>query len=125
PTDMADRLRKSGIDGADGFALNVSNFQANSVLMTYGDALSRLVGGKHYVIDTSRNGRGGAARREWCNPPGQALGTLPTTDTRRPLVDAFLWVKVPGQSDGTCNGGPRAGEWWPDYALGLSRAAGQ
>ena len=40
-----------------------------------------------------------------------------------PLADAFLWVKTPGESDGTCNGGPRAGEWWADYALELSRAA--
>ena len=54
---------------------------------------------------------------------GQALGHAPTTDTGHPLVDAFLWVKVPGQSDGTCNGGPRAGAWWADYALELSKAA--
>ena len=38
----------------------------------------------------------------------QALGARPTTDTKQPLADAFLWVKTPGQSDGTCNGGPRA-----------------
>ncbi|HVG45729.1 MAG TPA: glycoside hydrolase family 6 protein, partial [Longimicrobium sp.] len=53
----------------------------------------------------------------------QALGRAPTTRTGHPLVDAYLGVKMPGQSDGTCNGGPRAGEWWADYALELSRAA--
>lgn len=123
PPEMADRLRKAGIDMADGFALNVANFQPTSSSIAYGNALSRLVSGKHYVIDTSRNGRGAVGARNWCNPSGQAIGPFPTANTGAPLADAFLWVKVPGQSDGTCNGGPRAGQWWPDYALGLGRNA--
>lgn len=123
--EMANRLTLAGIELADGFALNVSNFHATAVNITYGDRLSRLVGGKHYVIDTSRNGRGSRVEAEWCNAPNQALGYAPTTDTKLPLVDAFLWVKTPGQSDGTCNNGPRAGEWWPEYALELSRTAEQ
>jgi endoglucanase len=123
--EMANRLRAAGIARADGFALNVSNFHGTSVNVAYGDRLSRLVGGKHYVIDTSRNGRGAPVEREWCNAPNQALGLAPTTDTGLPLVDAYLWVKTPGQSDGNCNGGPRAGEWWPEYALGLGRTAEQ
>jgi endoglucanase len=90
--------------------------------VTYGDRVSRLVNGKHYVIDTSRNGAGTAAN-EWCNAKNQALGAAPTTDTKIPNADAFLWVKVPGQSDGTCNGGPKAGAWWADYALELSKMA--
>lgn len=122
-SEMGTRLNSAGIQLADGFALNVSNFQATSALVSYGDQVSRLVGGKHYVIDTSRNGRGNASSRAWCNPGGQALGQTPTGNTGRPLVDAFLWVKVPGQSDGTCNGGPNAGKWWPEYALGLARSA--
>jgi endoglucanase len=125
PGEMANRLRSAGIALAGGFALNVSNFHATGVNITYGDKVSRLVGGKHYVIDTSRNGRGAAVEREWCNARNQALGRAPTTDTGHPLVDAYLWVKTPGQSDGTCNGGPRAGDWWPEYALGLSRTAEQ
>lgn len=123
PSEMADRLRKGGIELADGFALNVSNFQGIPANIRYGEQLSRLVGGKHFVIDTSRNGRGGSAGAQWCNARNQALGRAPTTQTGHPLVDAFLWIKSPGQSDGTCNGGPRAGEWWADYALELSRAA--
>lgn len=123
PADIADRLKRAGVDPAQGFALNVSNFSGTRTNIAYGDRVSRLVGGKHYVIDTSRNGRGASAQREWCNPPNQALGERPTTDTRQPLVDAYLWVKTPGQSDGSCNGGPRAGEWWPEYALELSRRA--
>jgi endoglucanase len=123
PPDMAGRLRKAGIEMADGFSLNVSNFHAVQVNVTYGEQLSRLVGGKHFVVDTSRNGRGNAVERQWCNAPNQALGRAPTTQTGSALADAFLWVKTPGQSDGTCNGGPRAGEWWADYALELSKAA--
>jgi endoglucanase len=125
PSEMARRLQAAGIAIAEGFSLNVSNFHATSVNVAYGDRLSRLVGGKHYVIDTSRNGRGASVEREWCNAPNQALGYAPTTNTGLPLVDAYLWVKTPGQSDGNCNGGPRAGEWWPEYALGLSRTAEQ
>lgn len=123
PQEMAPRLHKAGIEVAQGFSLNVSNFHATEVNIAYGERLSRLVGGKHFVIDTSRNGRGASIEKEWCNARQQALGRAPTTETGHPLVDAFLWVKTPGQSDGTCNGGPRAGEWWADYALELSRMA--
>ena len=108
---------------ADGFALNVSNYHSTAASIAYGDRLSRLVGGKHYIVDTSRNGAGVARVQEWCNARNQALGTPPTTQTGVALADAFLWVKTPGQSDGTCNGGPAAGKWWADYALELSKAA--
>lgn len=122
PAEMAERLRKAGVDIADGFALNVSNYHTLADNLSYGERLSRLVGGKHFVIDTSRNGRGSAGS-QWCNPRNMALGRAPTTRTGHPLADAFLWIKTPGESDGTCNGGPRAGEWWAEYALELSRAA--
>jgi len=121
PEVMAARLRQVDIAGADGFALNVSNYIANDASIAYGEKLSKLVGGKHFLIDTSRNGIGKAS--DWCNARGQALGVSPTTNTGHPLVDAFLWVKVPGESDGTCGGGPRAGSWWNEIALELSRAA--
>ena len=118
---MAQRLRQAGIAQADGFSLNVSNYINNAANIAYGERLSRLLGGKHFLIDTSRNGIG--AESDWCNPRGQALGIVPTTNTKHPLIDAFLWVKQPGESDGTCNGGPRAGNWWNDIAVELSRAA--
>ena len=121
PEVMADRLKQAGIGMADGFSLNVSNYIANSLNVAYGERLSRLVGGKHFLIDTSRNGIG--TETQWCNPRGQALGVVPTTRTGHPLIDAFLWVKQPGESDGTCNGGPRAGNWWNEIAVELSRAA--
>jgi endoglucanase len=113
-------LARAGVAGAQGFALNVSNFVGTAENAAYGEAVSRRIGGKHYVIDTSRNGLGPASDNAWCNPAGRAVGQLPTTSTGYPAADAFLWVKVPGESDGTCNGGPAAGQWWADYALGLA-----
>ncbi|MFD4274473.1 glycoside hydrolase family 6 protein [Streptomyces cyaneofuscatus] len=127
PSKIAEPLRQAGIDRADGFSLNVSNFQSNASVKEYGALLSDAVGGgAHYVIDTSRNGGGpltGDRAEAWCNPPGRALGTPPTTDTRDLRLDAYLWIKRPGESDGTCRGGPEAGTWWPEYALGLAERA--
>ncbi|UPZ31868.1 glycoside hydrolase family 6 protein [Streptomyces sp. LRE541] len=117
-------LKLSGLARADGFALNVSNFQTDADSSAYGDKLSAALGGKHFVIDSSRNGNGPRTGTDsWCNPPGRALGVAPTTVTGAPLIDAYLWVKRPGESDGTCRGGPAAGQWWPSYALELARNA--
>ncbi|MEU4212345.1 glycoside hydrolase family 6 protein [Streptomyces sp. NPDC026206] len=127
---LAGALQQAGIAKADGFALNVSNFHTTSVTRAYGGRLSDLLGGAHYIIDTSRNGNGplppappGSGDESWCNPPGRALGTPPTTATGDPRVDAFVWVKRPGESDGSCRGAPQAGRWWSEYALGLATAS--
>ena len=111
---MASRLKKVG---ARAFALNVSNFRATDELVAYGTEI-----GMPFVIDTSRNGQGPKGTR-WCNPPGRGLGARPTTETGNPLIDAFLWIKTPGESDGECRNAPKAGVWWPRYALGLARRA--
>lgn len=116
---MAQRLRAAGVAEADGFALNVSNFETTANNVAYGSALSALLDGAHFVVDTGRNGNGPG--NDWCNPSGRALGQVTTTQTGQPLVDAFIWVKTPGESDGTCNGGPAAGQFWMEYALALSR----
>lgn len=120
--DMAQRLKDAGISKADGFSLNVSNFYSTSQNITYGQQVSALVGNKHFVIDTGRNGKG--SNGQWCNPSGMALGNAPTSSTGNTLVDYFLWIKVPGESDGSCNGGPAAGVWWPAYAESLATSAG-
>ncbi|MCX5090496.1 glycoside hydrolase family 6 protein [Streptomyces sp. NBC_00365] len=127
PDEIFQPLKQAGIDQADGFSVNVSNFYSTKDSIEYGKQLSAKVGGKHFVIDTSRNGNGpytgGEADENWCNPPGRALGETPTTKTADPLVDAYLWVKRPGESDGECKGGPKAGEWWAEYALKLAKAS--
>ena len=117
---MAGRLGQAGVAGARGFALNVSSFGTTSSEQSYGEAIVSALGGTpHFVIDTSRNGRGPAGG-EWCNPPGRGLGTAPTASAPSAEIDALLWVKHPGASDGACNGGPAAGTWWPAAALELA-----
>lgn len=123
---LSSALRASGVEEADGFALNVSNFETTKRSVAYGRELSGRLGGAHFLIDTSRNGAGppsqgtAGSHRTWCNPPGRRLGTAPTTRTGHRLVDALLWVKQPGDSDGACRpGAPPAGAWWPEYAAAL------
>jgi endoglucanase len=127
PDEIYQPLERAGIAKADGFAVNVSNFYSTEDSIAYGKQLSAKVGSKHFVIDTSRNGNGpytaGDADENWCNPPGRSLGETPTTKTADPSVDAYLWIKRPGESDGECKGGPKAGEWWPTYALKLAKAS--
>jgi endoglucanase len=120
---MATRLQQAGIADAAGFSLNVSNFILSSENITYGQKLSALVGNKHFIIDSGRNGLGPTSDGQWCNPSGRALGDRPTTATGVAGLDAFLWIKTPGESDGACNGAPSAGAWMPEYALGLAQRA--
>ena len=99
----------------------------------------------HFVIDTSRNGQGPWTpttshpdARDWCNPPDRGLGFRPTADTGNALIDAYLWVKIPGESDGQCTRGPgprgttsskwdtvdpTAGQWLPSMVLELVKNA--
>ncbi|MEU7018460.1 glycoside hydrolase family 6 protein [Streptomyces sp. NPDC046385] len=203
--DIARRLIDAGVAKADGFSLNVSNFQPTEQLTRYGTWVSKCVwfatrgpdwarghtdwcasqyysgaapndgapgnavsaadpttwhwtdawydqatGSPattellHFVVDTSRNGRGPwtpapgtyADPETWCNPPGRGMGPRPTADTGVPLADAYLYVKTIGESDGSCTRGtggtvdpaygvvdPPAGAWWPEFAHGLAREA--
>ena len=99
----------------------------------------------NFVIDTSRNGVGpwqppanhpAGDPQDWCNPPDRGLGYRPTANTGQTLVDAYLWVKIPGESDGQCyrwTSGPLdpvrgiqdppAGQWFPNMALELAQNA--
>ncbi|KAA8966034.1 glycoside hydrolase family 6 protein [Mycobacterium sp.] len=128
PEDMAARLNAVGVDRARGFSLNTANFFTTEDEIGYGEAISALTNGSHYVIDTSRNGAGPApdSALSWCNPSGRALGTPPTTDTAGAHADAYLWIKRPGESDGTCGkGDPPAGTFVDQYAIDLARNAGR
>jgi endoglucanase len=64
------------------------------------------------------------------------VGLRPTVNTGVPLIDAYLWLKIPGESDGPCTRGlpgpvdpewgrvdPAAGQWFPEQALELARLA--
>ena len=125
--EMARRLNQVGVSKARGFSLNTANFFTTEEEMGYGDAISGMTGGAHYVIDTSRNGAGPAdGDMYWCNPTGRALGAAPTTATGNGNVDAFLWVKRPGESDGACGPGEAsAGTFVNKYAIDLVHNAGR
>jgi endoglucanase len=123
PRSMAKRLIRSGVRRARGFSVNVASFVRTDIERRYANKVMRSlrkrgVGKKHYVMDTSRNGGGQTNGNNWCNPMDARLGRKPEVVAGRKL-DAYLWVKAPGESDGTCNGGPYAGAWWPAYALRL------
>src|SRR5262245_9352677 len=148
--------RAGGVQKIRGFAINVSGY---GVLrgddgrrlepsnpcpdeLTYVDKLSAdlaKVGitGKAFVIDTSRNGRAGIRSKSghWCNVKGAGLGERPRA-APAPNLDAYFWIKVPGESDGTSDanapgfdatcasddatpGAPAAGQFFPSYFVRL------
>ncbi len=197
PGDAAFRLVTAGVQRAQGFFLNVSNYQPTDQNAQFGTwvsdcitaatagapwaaghfdycpsqydpatnystvnytpdfaagvtaGLAALMGGAtattHFVIDTSRNGQGPWTpaviypdAQNWCNPPGRGVGPRPTAATGIPLADAELWIKIPGESDGSCNRGvsgsttdpewggivdPAAGDWFAQQALELATLA--
>ncbi len=116
----------------------VNNVESQTWVPYPGDA-----GLTHFVIDTGRNGQGPwtpsvsySDPQDWCNPPDRGLGLRPTANTGVSLVDAYLWVKIPGASDGSCTRGtpgpedpewgivdPAAGVWFPQMALDLVQLA--
>jgi endoglucanase len=125
----AKQLRFIGISKVRGFMLNVTHHDWTRANILHGFDISRRMGGKHFIINTSFNGRGpihiragGRIRNVWCNPPGRGLGISPRTGTGIALVDAYMWVNRPGYSAGACNGGPLpVGSWWPERALMYAR----
>lgn len=86
------------------------------------------------IIDTGRNGVTGLRKEwgHWCNVKGAGFGVRPTGSTGNTLVDAFVWVKPGGESDGTSDSSatrydsfcgmedayqpsPEAGQWHQEY----------
>ena len=125
PASLAGPLKLAGLRYGRGFSANASNFQWTADVVTWSQQLEHAVGGQvGAVIDTSRNGRGpytGPAAPQWCNPPGRALGPTPRLAPGPAGIDAYLWIKNPGASDGACRGAPSAGQFWPQYAEALER----
>jgi len=122
---------------------DVPELNTSGINLRYANMLGATAPATHFVIDTSRNGQGPwqppagvyPDPQDWCNPPDRGLGLRPTADTGIELLDAYLWVKIPGESDGECTRGlgpagetvdpewglidPGAGEWFPEMALDL------
>ena len=153
--------RVGGSEKIRGFATNVANYsvlqfdynrpspwydQSNPARdeLTYVQLLSQElaaagVSSRHFIIDTGRNGAQNSRQSwgNWCNIANAAIGKFPQAE---PLseVDAFVWIKPPGESDGTSDSAaqrydymcsssdslapaPEAGAWFPDALLRLVR----
>lgn len=137
----AHALILAGVAKIQGFFLNSTHFDWTSKEIKYGEQISRMTGGKHFVVNTGANGRGPLnipkklrpklGNEELCNPAGRGLGPKPTTNTGFPNVDMFAWTTNPGESGGQCHdhpkwelqGAPSTGTYWPKYALMLVRNA--
>ena len=135
----ASLLKRAGVAKIQGFVLNTTHFDWTKNEITYGNRISKLIGGKHFVVNTGTNGRGPLRPHDivkngmevLCNPKGRGLGPRPTTRTGYASVDMFAWTTNPGESGGQCRdqpdlqmqGAPPTGQYWPAYGLMLVRNA--
>jgi len=95
-----------------------------------------------FIVDVGRSGALGArsAWGNWCNIEGAGFGPKPTTVTNDTIVDALVWAKPGGESDGgsdststrfdeMCVGpdakvpAPEAGQWFDAYVVDLIKNA--
>jgi endoglucanase len=123
-SEAANRLVAADIaNSADGISTNVSNYRTTSAEISYAKNIINATGISRLqaVVDTSRNGNGPLGS-EWCDPTGRAIGTPSTTETNDAKIDAFLWVKLPGEADGCI---AAAGQFVPQRAYDLAIAAPQ
>ena len=110
------RLRAVGADRARGVARDVSGTRWSDDEVHYARELATRLPGLHAVVDTSRDGHGPTAGRAWCNPAGRGFGISPQAVVDA-VVDAFVWVKPPGESDADSGRDePTAGSFFPSYA---------
>ena len=113
-------LNAVGVRRIRGFYTNDTHLNWTTSEIHWGDEVSKLTDGADFVVNTADNGRGPLLNphpategvEDLCNPPGRGAGPRPTTDTGFAHVDAFLWVHVPGESSGGCNGGTAAGTFF-------------
>lgn len=91
---------------------NSANNERNYVLELAAALTSAGFEDPHFVVDTGRNGVADMRSdcSNWCNIRGSGVGQLPTTNTSsNGVIDAFLWLKTPGESDGCTQSLPGGG----------------
>ncbi len=124
-------LNAVGIRKIRGFWTNDTHEDWTINEVHWGERVSRLTHGAHFIVNTATNGQGPLVpanrvrdgNEVLCNPPGRGIGPLPQVGPGYPNVDAFLWTAPPGNSSGGCNGGPPAGTFWPAKAMAMSALA--
>jgi endoglucanase len=134
----ANLLMRAGVSKIQGFFLNSTHYDWTLKEIRYGEQISRMTGGKHFVVNTGDAGQGPLRPHNivrqglevLCNPVGRGLGPKPTTNTGYPNVDMFAWTSNPGESGGQCSspgfslaGAPPTGQFWAKYALMLVQHA--
>jgi endoglucanase len=133
---QAQLLAGAGVAQAQGFFLNSTHFDWMTKELHYGQQISKLLGGSHFVINSGEAGRGPLVPKSrvksgnevLCNPPGRGLGPISVSpdaiaeQTGYADADGFLWLANPGGSGGACvPGAPPTGVYWPAYAIMLAR----
>ncbi len=124
-------LNAVGVRRIRGFYTNDTHLNWTINEVRWATRVSRMAHGAHFIVNTSQNGNGPLLNRhpstqgieDLCNPPGRGLGPQPTTHTGFTLADAWLWTSPPGNSAGTCNGGPPGGTFWTARAIKLAEQA--
>ncbi|ETO86279.1 hypothetical protein F444_00160 [Phytophthora nicotianae P1976] len=96
-----------------GIAINTSNYRSTSQISELCSNFQTAIGSKDMacIADTSRN-YVAPTTTDWCNVLAAGIGAPPTSETNVSNLDYFMWIKPPGESDGTCNGGPDAGKFF-------------
>ena len=133
PAYTARALNQIGVRRIRGFFTNDTheNWTINEI--RWAEKVSRLTHGADFIVDTAENGRGPKRNphprtqgtNDLCNPPGRGLGPRLNTHTPFAHVDALMWTHVPGNSSGSCKGGPPSGTFWPARAIGLAARANE
>lgn len=97
----------------------------------------------NFIVDLGRAGKQPGGRAEWghwCNVRDSGFGPRPKSETGEDALDAVVWVKPGGESDGTSDSAadrfdetcvsassltpaPEAGEWFQAYFEMLLRYA--
>ncbi|ORX46614.1 1,4-beta-D-glucan-cellobiohydrolase [Piromyces finnis] len=152
-TDKVATVVKEILDGAPngkirGLSTNVSNYQPVSAEYGYHQKLASSlsavgVSDMHFIVDTGRNGVDVSStfsiNETWCNFVGTGFGERPQGNpSGMPLLDAYMWLKTPGEADGSSTGSradpvcarsdslpgaPDAGQWFHDYFVQLLKNA--
>uniref|UniRef100_L2FZQ3 Glucanase n=1 Tax=Colletotrichum fructicola (strain Nara gc5) TaxID=1213859 RepID=L2FZQ3_COLFN len=116
-----------------------SNYDEKHYVEALAPLLSAQGWNAQFIVDQGRSGKqptGQEAWGDWCNAVGTGFGLRPSTNTGSSLVDAFVWVKPGGESDGTSDTSaarydfncgkndalkpaPEAGTWFQAYFVQL------
>ncbi|KAG9128516.1 hypothetical protein FRC07_005883 [Ceratobasidium sp. 392] len=111
-----------------------SNYDENHYINALAPLLTQNNFPAHFIVDQGRSGVQNIRQQwgDWCNILGAGFGTQPTTSTGNSYIDAIVWVKPGGESDGTSNTtsprydstcglsdatqpAPEAGTWFETY----------